>query len=204
MAPSISKDIYGLFSLWSTLGILSWLSYKTYSLTHPSNNTIPATVYQACVNRVPSDMAALLDSSKIQSNSLLDWAGVKPTFNRSLCESGFVGNSDIYGLGVRSGLYLQWASSLLANHLLREESTALMRSYLIFHIALWIAVAVLTFQKSCTFDVEIILLYYLVYGGFVCVFSRPNLGDFEPVKMELHWSNVVLLLSSLTIVTHFD
>ena len=108
----------------------------------------------------------------------------------------------IYGLGVRSGLYIQWVTSLLANHLLREESTALMRSYLIFHIALCIAVAVLTFQKNCTFVVEIVLLYYLVYGGFICVYSRPNLGDFEPATVGLHWSQVVLILSFFTMVLH--
>ena len=138
-------------------------------------------------------MAALFDSNNLQSNSILDWAGIKPTFNNSFCELGFVGNSDIYGLGVRSGLYKQWVSSLLANHLLREESTALMRSYFIFHIALCIAVAVLTSQKICTFAVEFVLLYCLVYGGFICVFSRLNLGDLEPAMMDLRWSQVILI-----------
>ncbi len=171
-------------------------------LNYISNISVPATVYQACVNRVSSDQAALFDLSSLQPNSSLHSAGNKPTFNNSLCDSGFVGNSDIYGLGVRSGLYIQWVSSLLANHLLREERTALMGSYLIFHIALWIAVAVLTFQKICTFAVEMVLLYYLVYGGFVCVFIRPNLGDFEPAMMDLHWSRVVLILSYWTMGTH--
>ena len=107
-----------------------------------SNITAPATIYQACVDRVSSEQGVLFDPSNLpsKSNSSLHLAVDKPLFNSSLCDSGFVGNSDIYGLGVRSGLYLQWVSSLLANHLLREESTALMRSYLIFHIALCIAV----------------------------------------------------------------
>ena len=168
------------------------------------NITAPATLYQACVNRVSSEQGALFDPSNLpsKSNSPLHPAIDKPLFNSSLCDSGFIGNSDIYGLGVRSGLYMQWVSSLLANHLLREESAALMGSYLIFHIALCIAVAVLTFQKTCTFAIEIVLLYYLVYGGFICVFSRPNLEDCEPATMDLHWSQVVLFLSFLTMVTH--
>ena len=165
--------------------------------------TAPATIYQGCINRVSSDQAALFDPGNLQSNlSILDWGEYAPTFNDTLCHSGFVGNSDIYGLGVRSGLYLQWVSSLLAKHLLPEESTALMRSYLIFHIALCIAVTVLTVQKTCTFAVKIVLLYYLVFGGFICVFSKPNLGDSEPAMMDLHWSQVFKFLSFLTMVIH--
>ncbi len=165
-----------------------------------SNITVPATVYQPCVNRASSDQAALFDPSNLLSNP--SWAGNQPMFNSTLCDSGFVGNSDIYGLGVRSGLCVQWVSSLLANRLLREESTALMRSCLIFHIAIWIALAVLTFQKICTFAVEIVLLYYLVYGGYMCVFTRPNLRDVEPAMMGLHWSHMLLFLLHLTIGTH--
>ena len=172
--------------------------------TYLSNNTAPATIYQACVKRVSPGQGALFDASNLPSKSisLLHPAVNKPLVNSSLCDSGFVGNSDIYGLGVRAGLYVQWASSLLAKHLLREESTALMRSYLFFHVALCIAVVVLTFQKTCTFAVEIVLLYYLVYGGFICVFSRPNLGDSKGAMMDLRWSQVILSLSFWTMVTH--
>ena len=167
-----------------------------------STITLPATVNQACVNRVSSDQAALFDPSNLMSSSSRHWAKDRPTYNSTLCDLGFIGNSDIYGLGVRSGLYIQWVSSLLANHLLREESTALISSYLIFHIALWVIIAILTFQKTCTFAVEIVLLYYLAYGGFFCVFTRPNLGDFEPAMMDPNWSNMVLLLYYLTMLTH--
>lgn len=38
--------------------------------------------------------------------------------NQTICGQGFMGNSDYYGIGIRSGLYLQWAASLLANNLL--------------------------------------------------------------------------------------
>ena len=134
------------------------------------------------------------------SNSSRHWAEYWPTYNSTSCDSGFIGNSDIYGLGVRSGLYIQRVSSLLANDLLREESITLMCSYLIFHTALWITIAILTFQETCTFAVEVILLYYLVHGGYVCVFTRPNLGDFEPATME--WLNMVLFLHYLTMLTH--
>ena len=178
--------------------ILAWADFDYFD--YISDITIPATVNQACVNRVSSDQAVLFDSSNLMSDSSRHWAENRPTYNGTLCDSGFIGKSDIYGLGVRSGLYIQWVSSLLANHLLREESTALMISYLIFHIALWITIAILTVQKTCTFTVEIVLLYYLVYGGYVCVFTRPNLGDFEPATMD--WLNMVLVLHYVTILAH--
>jgi hypothetical protein len=38
----------------------------------------------------------------------------------SVC--GFSGNSDVYGLGVRLGTYLQWLSSIIALNLSREEA----------------------------------------------------------------------------------
>ena len=41
-----------------------------------------------------------------------------------------------------------------------------------------------------------------MYGGFICVFNRPNSGDFEPAMIGLHWSQVVLFLSFSTMVTH--
>ncbi|KAK0641781.1 hypothetical protein B0T16DRAFT_516257 [Cercophora newfieldiana] len=34
-----------------------------------------------------------------------------------IAECGFDGNSDIYGMGVRFGIYLQWATSIIAEHL---------------------------------------------------------------------------------------
>ena len=191
----------GLFCLCKIIVYLSIQIDNAYS-DYLSKITAPATIYQACVIRVSSDQGPLFDPSNLPFNSSLHQAGDKPLFNSSHCDSGFVGNSDIYGLGVRSGLYIQWVTSLLANHLLREESTALMQSYLIFHIALCIAVAVLTLQKTCTFAVEIVLLYYLVFGGYICVFARPNWRDFEPAMMVLHWSQVLLSLSVLTMITH--
>ena len=177
-----------LFVATITCYLFGWILLQAFEayFNYLSNIAVPATIYQACVDRVSSERGTLFDPNNLPSNSFLRPAGDRSIFNSTLCDSGFVGelgfvgNSDIYGLGVRSGLYIQWVTSLLANHLLREESRALMRSYLIFHIALCIAVVVLTLQKTCTFAVEIMLLYYLVYGGFICVFSRPNWEDFEP------------------------
>ena len=131
--------------------ILAWADFDYFN--YISDITIPVTVSQACVNRVSADQAALFDPSNLMSDSSRHWAEYRPTYNSTLCDSGFIGNSDIYGLGVRSGLYIQWVSSLLAKHLLREVNTTLILSYLIFHIALWITIAFLTVQKTCTFTV---------------------------------------------------
>ena len=77
-----------------------------------SNITIPETINQACVNRVSSDQAALFDPSNLMFSPPLYREVNRTTFNSTLCDSGFVGNSDVYGLGVRSGLHIQWISSL--------------------------------------------------------------------------------------------
>jgi hypothetical protein len=35
--------------------------------------------------------------------------------NQTLCNQCFAGNTDLYGLGICTGLHLQWISSFLAN-----------------------------------------------------------------------------------------
>ena len=100
--------------------IVSYLSVDGYYMyaNYISNITIAETINQACVNRVSLDPAALFDPSNLMFNPPLYREGNRTTFNSTLCNSGFVGNSDIYGLGVRSGPYILWISSLLATHLL--------------------------------------------------------------------------------------
>jgi hypothetical protein len=40
--------------------------------------------------------------------------------DKSTDDRGFYGNSDIYGLGIRLGLYFQWAAFLIANEVRRR------------------------------------------------------------------------------------
>jgi hypothetical protein len=95
-------------------------------------------------------------------------------------ECGFVGNSDLYGLGIRLGLYLQWFASWLANIWLKDERRGLAETYMVFSLALFIALFVATFQDTCTYIAEIITILFIFFGGcYVAVGPVLDLtGDF--------------------------
>jgi hypothetical protein len=82
---------------------------------------------------------------------------------------GFVGNSDVYGLGVRLGVYLQWISTVLANVYLPNERRGMVAASLAYSIAMFIALLVLVFDGSCLYMVEVIVLLYLLVGGVTSI-----------------------------------
>ena len=59
---------------------------------------------------------------------------------RAGCD-GFVGNNDLYGLGIRIGIYLQWISSLLTNVLVPSGISDSLDANTIFLFALFVAIA---------------------------------------------------------------
>lgn len=89
--------------------------------------------------------------------------------DRLVGDTGFKGNSDFYGLGIRLGIYMQWISSLLMNLLLDNEWVSTLVSFIIFSISLLIAVIILAFQNTCTYTVDIIIVLFLYWGGLMCL-----------------------------------
>lgn len=83
-------------------------------------------------------------------------------------DCGFKGNSDIYGLGIRLGIYLQWITSKVAVYFHLEGSNDLSAAYFIFSIALQLALYVLTFQHD-TYTIEAVIIFYIYYGGLLSV-----------------------------------
>lgn len=81
---------------------------------------------------------------------------------------GFSGNSDLYGLGIRVGVYLQWISSQIAVFFRLEGSNDLSDGYLIFQLAMVIAILVLT-SDGGAHPVEIVVMLYMIWGGMLCV-----------------------------------
>ncbi|MCJ1265016.1 hypothetical protein MMC22_004891 [Lobaria immixta] len=79
--------------------------------------------------------------------------------NSTLCSQGFEGNEDLYGLGIRVGIYLQWITSLVANNLLPESRKELQRVWLVFSLAVCIATMISSFAVTCVFGIEIEILY---------------------------------------------
>lgn len=110
-----------------------------------------------------------------------------------LCYQEFQGNGDLYGLGIRIGIYLQWVASLLSNNLLPENRKEHDTAYLIFSTSICAATFVSSFAGSCVFSIEIEILYWLYWGGFMCVVAfSPNqirLGR-HAEWVTIHWSSV--------------
>ncbi|CEL03560.1 hypothetical protein ASPCAL04713 [Aspergillus calidoustus] len=88
-------------------------------------------------------------------------------------QCGFPGNSDLYGLGIRLGIYLQWLSAQTAAFFYLADTNTLFFNYIIFTVAIIIAVIVLTFQGE-THAVEMIVMIYMFFGGLFCVQQRKS------------------------------
>jgi hypothetical protein len=78
----------------------------------------------------------------------------------------FQGNSDVYGLGVRLGVYLQWIASHIANRNrhCKESIGGFLDTNTIFLSALIIATGLLSLERSSTYAVEIAIVLYLIWG----------------------------------------
>lgn len=85
---------------------------------------------------------------------------------------GFEGNSDIYGLGIRLGIYLQWISSCITFHGRFDSRwpTNLVGVSVIFEIAIFVATLVLVADSgSAVYGVEIMLMTLIFFGDFYFV-----------------------------------
>lgn len=125
--------------------------------------------------------------------------------NDTLCNQGFIGNSDLYGCGIRIGIYLQWISSILANHLFSNNRQDIQKLYLIFSLAICVATLIATFVKACVFSVEIIILYWMYWGGYICVFgSAPCLIKLGNARswMKVDWTTVIFFITHWIMAYH--
>jgi hypothetical protein len=90
----------------------------------------------------------------------------------------FSGNSDLYGLGIRLGIYLQLFSTLLANDLLTlEVQEDAKTTNAIIMIAVFAGMASATWQGNMN-SVEIFVMSTLLSAFLVGDFSPPHIGRF--------------------------
>ncbi|KAH8802463.1 hypothetical protein F5884DRAFT_802110 [Xylogone sp. PMI_703] len=117
---------------------------------------------------------------------------------------GFEGNSDIYGLGIRLGIYFGWISSCISFHGRFNErwSTGLVDVATIFEIAIFIATVVLaTDLKSTVYSVELMLMTLIFFGDFyfvqiAAVLSYRNFsGMFSLAGLILRFALCIAMLS---------
>jgi hypothetical protein len=82
---------------------------------------------------------------------------------------GFSGNSYLYGLGIRLGVYFQWASTFIIYGWYIGGWKDLAESYLGFLAAITIAIVVITGRAEPTYAAEVLLLSYIIFGGIYTV-----------------------------------
>lgn len=83
---------------------------------------------------------------------------------------GFNGNSDIYGLGIRLGVYFQWLASWLTNTLSPNEAGLSHTANSIFVLAITIAIAT-SIASDLIKPVEVYVMLLICFGFFFTVLS---------------------------------
>lgn len=99
---------------------------------------------------------------------------------------GFIGNPDIYGLGIRLGIYLQWIASCVSNtyFICPLEHPGLLDSYLVFNSALLIATFVLTAQPLDTHIAEMSIIFFMIFNGWSTAFPIHRRGRAISIRDE--------------------
>lgn len=78
---------------------------------------------------------------------------------------GFTGNSDMYGLGIRIGFYLQWFGTILANWIAKSEVPGMRFSNSLFVAATFLALVIQTAHAALR-PVEIYIILLLTFGAY--------------------------------------
>jgi hypothetical protein len=86
----------------------------------------------------------------------------------------FPHNSDLYGIGIRVGLYCQWLTSLASQIYVPAEAPATQATSQLFQTAVLISLVVLTATRSI-YQPEVIVVLSLSFGGFLTSHHLPDL-----------------------------
>ncbi|MCJ1377945.1 hypothetical protein MMC17_001041 [Xylographa soralifera] len=111
------------------------------------------------------------------------------------------GNPDFYGIGIRSGIYLQWITSLLANLFWPEAIDPNLDTNTIFLLALFVATVLSTVRAGDQVSTaEVIVLLQLCFGFLFSILTiwgfRTRTGLGNPVRFPLIGSLLRLALAT--------
>lgn len=180
MWPDVFKSkVYYRRSLWKSIwtliaafSFLLMMTQCTKQLVRPSRLRDE---YTTCRNRVTAYQFFLF-IGPIYGQQLSDTVKMRLIHeNPQFCSTGFQGKPITYGLGVRLAIYMFWASSIIADHAVPRSKLILQKVYTIILIATFVATLVLSASSDCTFAIEIVIMYYLFWGGICCVYLVPRL-----------------------------
>ena len=115
---------------------------------------------------------------------------------------GFQGNPDLYGLGIRLGIYFQWVSAYVSYMWNPKDRKVLAEAYLAFLFALLIAMFITTGRSQPTYVAEIFVLTLVIFGGNLVVLNMGLRKEPESeTEVEQRQSNMSLLeLSSMALI----
>ncbi|KAJ0418199.1 hypothetical protein BJY00DRAFT_287999 [Aspergillus carlsbadensis] len=118
---------------------------------------------------------------------------------------GFEGNSDLYGLGIRLGIYTQWLASYFVSlwrtqRITQDAHTSfsdlylrlfllqngLVENYVIFLLALVVTMMTSKARAEPTHAVDILILTYIIFGGMMVL-----MGNRFPVKFLIQLESLV-------------
>ncbi|KAK4241712.1 hypothetical protein C8A03DRAFT_40933 [Achaetomium macrosporum] len=105
---------------------------------------------------------------------------------------GFVGNSDMYGFGIRIGFYLQWYGGIAANWLAQSEVKGLRLADSLFISATFLALIIQTPMATLQ-PVEIYIILLLTYGSFyflVPLYFWRLATACNPLRDPTRWTRV--------------
>ncbi|KAF7511851.1 hypothetical protein GJ744_003084 [Endocarpon pusillum] len=99
------------------------------------------------------------------------------------------GNPDLYGPGIRIGLYLQWFATIMTTALLPEKEVSAHSLAMLMHIAVFAGLGFVTTGKE-TNSVEIIITLWLLVGPLPSLSWRGifQLGTFAGIARPLLYS----------------
>jgi hypothetical protein len=95
----------------------------------------------------------------------------------TLPSCGYEGNSDIYGLGIRVGIYLQWISGLLSKVFLEEKDLRdVLNENAIFLLAVFLAtVLFVTDTIGGVHGVDILIMLHIFFGSIYTIFVDEHI-----------------------------
>ena len=114
---------------------------------------------------------ATADAATVESRSTMEGrrGNIESTSRASRCTH--VGNTDLYGLGIRLGVYLQLFSTLIANHFLVETSQAAWDANAVFLVAIFIAIVKTSVGSNTIAAFEAFVMLQMLLAFVLAVFN---------------------------------